>query len=319
MHEIIPKTPEAIQAQVADFASENLEDSAQREMVIGTIGRGALVLDQPTDTDLYGDYRQHLANVRQAEVETVKTRTDILEGYSHFAPIIEKVDDTAVIGSGRHSEVYVIEDEGKYFAVRKPKASGDEAVRVEAHLAGAVRAKGVPHLEQIIAASYGEGVTVSELMPGKRAGEVTADELAQITPNQLGELIDTLIAIEQRDIAVDLHGDNILYDENAGFGIVDLESAKFTKFRNTLGQKVGQVADVLLRLGANVGNSIHNSTGEALREKASLLEQFKVIAQAKLLDDDLRVATSEIDALIGGIAERIGDPLQQQVKQVDFV
>lgn len=319
MPQIPTKTPETIQAQVADFASERLEDRAQREMVIGAIGRGAIALNQSIAPDLYGDYRQHLSEVRQTDMETVKTRTEILEAYRHFEPIIETTEESVPIGSGRHSMVRIIEDDGKSYAVRVPKDAGDGSVRVEAHLSGAVRAKGVPHLEQIVAASYEDGVTVAELMPGKRAGDVTAAEADQITTQQLTDLVDTLIAIEQRDIAVDLHSDNILYDKNAGFGIVDLESAKFSKFRNNLGQKVGQVADVLFRLGANLGDVISTSNVNTLNDKANLLEQFKIIAQAKLQGDDLRAATDVIDALLSGIASRISSPLQQQEKQLDLV
>ena len=320
MLKIKPKSPELLQAQVADFASEKLDAREDREETVGLIGKGALAgWVQTNESSHYSEYHRHLIESRRAGAETIQTRTEMLENYKHFASIIGPVEEGDVIGHGNLSAVHVIEDEGKKFAVRTLKQTGDAAVCVEAHLAGAVRARGIPHLEQIVAASYEDGKTVAELMPGERTEDIIAAEVTQIKSHQLEELVETLIALEQNNIAVDLHGKNILYDREAGFGIVDLESAKFFKFRSSLGHMVGQVADVMMRFGQNVGNSIYDTSADALKDKISLLNQFKVQVESRLEGSDLDVALEGIDTRISSINGSINDPSHKHVVQLDVI
>ena len=113
MLKIKPKSPELLQAQVADFASEKLDAREDREETVGLIGKGALAgWVQTNESSHYSEYHRHLIESRRAGAETIQTRTEMLENYKHFASIIGPVEEGDVIGHGNHSAVHVIEDEG---------------------------------------------------------------------------------------------------------------------------------------------------------------------------------------------------------------
>jgi hypothetical protein len=255
------KTPEEIQAQIAAYASEKIDDNHTREYVFTNIvdlaagkaedltrvredDESGNLINIPTGTERTIEakgYSEFLRSVDGSKYEAIQGRAEILRAYKDFAPAVSELKEnlkaisslkehTSYLGSGSHSSVFFIERESKKYAVRIPQRSEKvSASEIDQHVAAAVLSKGVPHLEQIIGASYEDGVTVAELMPGTHLGDLDVESVRAITDEQLNELVNTLTAAHERGIYVDTKPSNFFYDREMGFGIVDLASAKVMK------------------------------------------------------------------------------------------
>lgn len=257
------KTPEEIQAQIATFAAEQVENKGDRRHVFKNIvdlaTRGSEDMTRITEaggeyegqevitpagierTIAAKDYTEFLRSVGGSKYEAIRGRAEILGAYKDFAPAVSELKESlrahpapkehaAFLGNGSNARVFFIEKEGKKYAVRIPnREEGISPDDVDHHLAAAFLSKGVPHLEQIVAASYEDGVTVAEIMPGKEMGKLGLEDIRVMTDGQLAELVDTLTAAHKRGIHIDPKPSNFFYDRKAGFGIVDLASSKIAR------------------------------------------------------------------------------------------
>jgi len=198
------------------------------------------------------------------------------------------------LGQGSNSTVFSITHDGVSYAVR----AGDPAYGTDLHLAAAILGKDIPHLEQIVAASYEDGVTVAKIIPGKEVGKITIDMIKQIPNTQLSELIDTLIAASKRGIRLDPKASNFIYDRNSGFGIVDYQLATST---DNLGTMVGQISTVIGNSGYSgpeitADDYLNNLT--LRKAQFDVLKRYRAIVESKLTDTDLQIALKNIDLRI---------------------
>ncbi len=352
MPEIITKSPEVIQAQIAAFAAERVEyfkDSSHILENLGklaaegfddatrTIGSGEYLRDEaggfvrlPEGTErtvaTTSEYVDFLRSVNGSDYDSIQSRADLLKAYDSFAPTIDKLrqelSDPATrkshpsfLGNGSNSMVFSISQEGKDYAVRVPNAKRPNPVVIDSHLGGAVLGRGIPHLEQIVAASYENGVTIAEIMPGKEVGDMTSDEITQITDEQLSQLIDTLQTVSERGIEIDPKPSNIFYDPESGFGIVDYHSSKVagkSSADQDLGSIVGWMSTPidnagLYGKGYNPDKTIDDYARNLDLYAASLevLGRYRRTVDNKLVGDDRQVALKFIDSSIQARQETI--------------
>jgi hypothetical protein len=234
-----PKSSEVIQAQLASFGAEHLPDDADSSYLFRKLG-GAIVR---LDTDMIrtvatvDDYVDHLRQSGGARSEFIKRRADLTTAFREFEPYISEAvtamrDPRAstnhpdYLGSGGNANAFLLSRDAQDYVVRVPKRDEANPQAVDFHLRGSMRAMGIPHLEQVVAASYEHGVTISERMVGKEVSVLPAETLERITSEQLDELIDTVIAANQAGITIDPKPSNIFYDSQQGFGIIDLGSSQ---------------------------------------------------------------------------------------------
>jgi len=352
MPELAPKQSELLQAQVATYAAERVEHYQDKAHVFNNLGNlavgGIEDVTRTTDSAEYhtdengksiripegtdrlvamgNDYTDFLRSVGGSRYEAIQGRADILKTYSSFAPTIDRLrteladpatrkEHPAYLGSGSNSTVFEISSEGKDYAVRVPNGKGVNPGVIDSHLAGAVLGKGVPHLEQIVAASYEDGVTVAEKMPGKEMGDLTVDDIKQITDGQLVELVDTLATVHERGIEIDPKPSNIFYDPKAGFGIVDYHSSKVVGKNSAdqeLGAIVGWMATVINNAGFygkpyNPARDVEDYAHDVVVYEASLgvLERFRTVVEQKLTGEDRDKALQEIDSKVLSTRETV--------------
>lgn len=339
------KSPETIKAQVAAFAAErvknytdsghvidNLESIAQGDT--NDVTRVTDSAEYHTDEDgksvrvpegtertvaTKADYVDFLRSVGGSKYEAVRGRAEMLKAYSELAPTIERLKNElanpatrdknpAFIGRGSNAMVFKINQDGKDYAVRVPRGKATNPSVIDSHLAGAVLGKGVPHLEQIVAASYEDGVTVAEMMPGKEVGNMTLDDIQKITDTQLSGLVDTLIAVSDRGIEIDPKPSNIFYDPESGFGIVDYHSSKVVS-KNSADQDLGKIVGWMSTPIDNAGfyGKKYNPEKKAddyARDlefhKANLdvLRRYRTVVNGKLEGEVRQKALEDIDAKI---------------------
>lgn len=342
---ITPKTPEEIQAQIAAYASEKLEGNGDRGYVFDNIvslasggsedvkrtteergeyevdketGRGEITPAGLEKTISAKDYSDFLRSVGGSKYDAIKGRAEILGSYKDFAPEVSKLKEelkealnrkehSSFLGHGSNSSVFFIEKAGKKYAVRVPEYGAREVSpsAIDHHLAAAFLSKGVPHLEQIVAASYEDGVTVAEIMPGKQMGKLSLEDIQAITKQQLAEFVDTLSTAHERGIEIDPKPSNFFYDREEGFGIVDLSSSKVHKNSKdqTLGTVVGWVTTPI-RMADSYGAASKEKTTpddyatELISRETTLkvLESYRSAVAEKLTGEALEEALKSIDS-----------------------
>ncbi len=347
------KHPEVTQAQIAAFAAERVEDFEDRRHLFNNLGNLAikgvedvtrvtdrreyhrdesgkpLKLEEGTERSVAtaGDYLKFLRSVGGARYESIQRRAEMLKSYGEFAPVINRLrteledpatrsKHPALIGGGSNAMAFSISHEGKEYAVRVPGGKAANPKAIDSHLAGAVLGKGIPHLEQIVAASYEDGVTVAEMMPGKEMGNLTVDEIKQITDHQLSELVDTLVTAHQKGIEIDPKPSNFFYDPEAGFGIVDFHSSKVAG-KTTADQELGQVvgwASVPIDLAGRYGKYNPDKTAddyannlEIIKANLGVLQRYRVIVNNKLEGAERQKALEDIDSRMQSTQESVNN------------
>lgn len=351
MSEVTPKSTEVIQAQVAAYAAERVEHYQDRGHIFNNLGslavEGLQDVTRVTDGAEYHqdangetvrvpegteravatveDYKSFLRSVGGSKYEGIEGRAEILNRYGEFSPTINHLreeladlatrkEHTAYLGNGSNSTVFSIERDGKQYAVRVPNGKAANPGVVDSHIAGAYLGKGVPHLEQIVAASYEDGVTVAEIMPGKEMGDLSVEDIRAITDEQLGELVDTLVAVSERGIEIDPKPSNFFYDREAGFGIVDYHSSKVQK--NSKDQELGEIVSWAATPIDNAGfygkpykseRTAQDYASDLEYKKASLdvLKRYREVVATKLQGEVRENALKGIDEKVGSLEETV--------------
>ncbi|MDQ5971940.1 MAG: hypothetical protein QG553_99 [Patescibacteria group bacterium] len=310
--QITPKSPEQLQAQAAAFANAELHGQDQAGVfnnIGAVVAEGAV--REPEAKQSYVDYLRQTGGNSNPEVHG---RADILHKFQDFAPTVTKLKaelaDPAArrqhpdfLGHGTNSDVFKISQGGKLFAVRIPFGEATHPVSIDMHVASAIRGKGIPHMEQIIAASYEDGVTVAEMMPGKVIGDLSPEDVSQVTDQQLEDLVDTVIVANQRDIIIDSKPSNFLYDQHQGFGIVDYHVPKgAVAHSQDLGVIVGCLETVINNAGLYGKKKLDKTAqdylaqGRQMTANVAVVERLRGVVEAKLSGKDLSDALERIDS-----------------------
>lgn len=365
-----PKTPEERQAQVAAFAAERIEHHEDRKHVFDNLdavasgdvedvaritsraeyhkdedGNTVRVVPGTKRTVATGkEYLDFLRAIGGSRYEGIQGRTEILQKYSEFAPLIDALrkelpdpakrkEHPTFIGNGSNSKVFSITHEGTTYAVRIPNGKRVNPSVVDSHLAGALLGKDMPHMEQIVAASYEDGVTVAEMIPGVEMGDLNVEDVRQITDDQLRDLVDTVVKANEKGIEIDPKPSNFLYDRDKGFGVADYHSSRVIK--NSADQDPGTVVGWMSTVITNAGFYGRGSNPEMTVEdyardrtqhvaNLKVLERFRSIVEERLKGDQLQIALSDIDKRIVsyhdtisryGDADWVADQIEAEAKR----
>jgi len=158
----------------------------------------------------------------------------ILESYQDFkddiVTLLKQIENggaqDAYLGSGSHSDVYTIRHNDKTYAVRMQKPSGRKVEITNSHVVSGAKAKNLTGLEQIVSASYEDGVIISEYVPGTHVGDLVLDQINNMPNGHLQALLQNRKAAMEAGIQFDSHPDNIIYDEVNGFTDIDYHALK---------------------------------------------------------------------------------------------
>lgn len=273
------------------------------------------------------EYTQYLRSVGGSKHEAIAVRATLLERYAEFEPEITPIikeleaadshrDHPAYLGSGSNTSAFRISHGGEEYAVRLGGRAGS-ALGVDVRADVTARAKGIPHLEQVVAMSYDNSTIITELMPGKELGyDTPIENIRQITDEQLSDLVDTVISAVEHGISIDPKPSNIFYDTKQGFGIIDLSPANS---KTELGGEVGQMATSLSNTGFYGGGYNKVTAGEYSRDleykkvHLDILTRYRAAVVDKLDGDVLSNALETIDREIEyahNQIEQLSDPSQ---------
>lgn len=337
---IQPKSPELIQSQIATFAAEKIDHDEAKQHVFKNIGNLAVdtvtTVNYVAERDEYlrdengeyirqedglakipkgtertaatrDEYIHYLRSVNSSHHEAIAMRANLLERYREFKPEIthlmseleeseSRKDHPAHLGSGSNVSAFRLNHDGKEYAVR----AGEGALGIDGRAEVTARAKGIPHLEQVVAMSYDSSIIVTEIMPGQELGKGSSfEDMQQVTDAQLSGFVETITAAVARGIDIDPKPSNIFYDTEGGFGLIDLNPAnQLTELGNTVG---------------NMATSISSAGffGNSLRDKTTPETHAQDLEWHKL---HLNILTRYRDAVVNKLD---GSALQAALKMID--
>lgn len=177
-------------------------------------------------TSPYGEAPLHKEDSPMGyEKNNTDSEDEIIENYESFSELIgqlrSKVDDSGLIGSGAHSDVFKVKNGSKDYAVRVVKQVDRRVEIMHSHITAGARARNIDGLEKIVAASYEEGVIISEFAIGNHLQELTVEQMSAIPDDHLDALLATRREAMERGIQFDSHPANVLYDREQGFTDID--------------------------------------------------------------------------------------------------
>lgn len=297
---------------------ENVLDESGQASTTLTRGEERKVLSM-------AEYADYVQSVGGQDYEPIRGRAQILESYPPFAPAIKQLraeleqvpaaEHQQFLAAGGNANIFTVEARGKPYVVRISKGSGSAARLVNDHLGGAVLSRGLPHFEQIVAASYEDGVTIAETMPGKELNQLSHEQIRAITDDQLADLAGTFLMAHQKGILLDMRPSNFFYDVVQGFGVIDFTSLKEKHDPHQIVQELpvlmGDMSGILARMGRTVPAALNPwQYAESLEYKkadAAIMERYRQIIQNTLSRDDAQLALHKIDVYLQEIQKDIAE------------
>jgi hypothetical protein len=327
METIHKKSQAELNSQAMAFAAYEHETSAEREEIVAMTTRD---LGSVATNDTYPQYLNFLRSGRGTRQETIRKRTELQNAYdTDFKPTVDQLkqslegfDDKqqheAFIGAGTQANVFVVPKDGKEYVVRALKYEVSDKVLIDRYIAGTLNVQGNPHFEHIVAASYDDEVTVAERMPGKRLGDITSEEITQVSDDHLRELINTLKVAQDNNIKLDTIPANYMYDKNTGFGLIDLDSTNFKGVYGgqELGDKIALTSQVLLGMGEDMHKYTLMDTDkiEYYQEMATYKEaQIGVLRRFSSMIEQADMPEKDRSRALDKVNQEI-DYLQQQLR-----
>lgn len=242
-------------ANLSGVAATALKQDVTREVLGLTVTAGADGTRSPCETSHSqlvvncAHYLSWLAVSQPTELVTGKAR--ILESYERYQEFVSDLkgqlpQDRSLwhqhpdyLGYGSDSVVFACHIPGcdnrlvVRIAGQGAQAEGysddvpkHSAWLTDTYVRAMARARKIPRAEYMLAASYEEGVTISEIMTGTSLDQMSGDDYANVTDEDLLGAIITLEKLLDEGLSLDGNPANIFHDPNDGFGFIDLETGE---------------------------------------------------------------------------------------------
>lgn len=300
------KSLDHLRAQAEAF-SRTIDDYEDRRVVAEKIDEVVRIenIESPESVpevnDLVKRYQsQYLDFVKSPEGRAeVKQRLKYLEAYNEkFAePVsalkakISRAEDRKALpeylGSGSNGDAYRVAVDGVAYAVKVHRHTSvlffDELVQAE----------GIDNVVSLVAFSPEENVTVMPLIEGTEITKYPERILPQFQRDHVKALIETIIQLEQRGLAIDPKPSNFIYDPEVGFKVLDFQVRQ---------SPLGNLADQLSWLQApfsyydwSYENALPEDERQAFTEKAKIAGLKNLTTLLEVLNDDYPELIREIE------------------------
>ncbi len=228
----------------------------------------------------YEQWRETVDPDHAAEIES---KAALLEQYDQFREPVQEVltrlcqGDPAVnvLGIGRTATVIDMPANGQSYALRliAPKGPrGPAAGLVNNRAAIARHTKNIPHAKHLQAVSFDTPLTISTILPGKPVSEaLSGRRISQVTPEQVCQLIGTVLNLHGNRATADQKPAKLLYDPEHGFSCLDLVPINYVDYPSQHLRHLVRIA-----LGQNPGASHSNRAA-----RVALLERTWRMADEK--------------------------------------
>lgn len=172
----------------------------------------------------------------------MKKFTNEYERFADAARSIKVGDGTGTyLGEGSESQAWLINDEGRQYVLKfantlSPRGrQRNIAAAINNVMVVGAKAEGISGLEQLRAASPGDGVAVYDFIPGQTVDGIAAGD---VSDEQVSTLLKTITEATNAGIEFDgwnITGSNGIYSPATGFTFLDFWSAagRLTLEKNT--------------------------------------------------------------------------------------
>lgn len=332
---IYEKPKSSLENQTFAFASDVAKNGAEREQLAVYVSRD---IGEVAVHDMYPQYVAFMReNRKDTRRDAIGWREDLNMHYNAtFRDGVRELQNElantpqqrheAFLGAGRMAEAYALRVQGAEYVVRMLQHGTDNKVanqsEIDQYVANAESSRGLPHFEQIVAASYDDEVTVAERIPGEKLSHMGVSDIKAITDGQMKDMIHSLQLAYDHGINIDAIGGNVLYDRDHGFGFIDVAVAHPMTLGT--GVKIAQVASLFESMGAQSteyamtgGSGLGSMIMYQIREKTAVLDRLKgvILHERSLTEDDKHIAIREIDARVLALNEELAWHEQHALKQ----
>ena len=291
----ILKSPEVLRAQVAAFAAE-APTTLLRERSYELLD--AETIEQVPQDQLPWEYVARMGRMAASRHAEIAGRVVLQEAYGAYADTVADVLEAkrGFVGSGTFSTVYALPDVDRDLVVRSARSENaqfwniNRAALVDSYVHGAVRNPGIPGLERMVAASYVDGVTVSERVPGQPLHWLDKKAAKTVTQQQADDFVKTIFAARTAGLQLEVHEKNVLYHPEAGFGIVDYQAQRVggwepdavapLRVTSELGLNLGRLSRIHLR-----SSVLHDKFTQAVEAVLPDEHREKNLAALGIFDD----------------------------------
>lgn len=134
------------------------------------------------------------------------------------------LEHPSCLGGGNNGVAFVFEHQGRQLVAKIPRDPENYLASAHgfyAEVAAFEKGNDTPGLQHLVAASRQTGILVTELLPGKRTSELTQEELENLPEAHIRQAIELVHAMGDKGSVIDGKPDNVLYDQEVGFSILD--------------------------------------------------------------------------------------------------
>jgi len=172
------------------------------------------------------EYRQHLKSWGVEKRRIISYMVEKTLAYKQYEPKVKLfLEQLKQLENSKDHPDHIAQD------VFNIKLNGKDYVikirhmrNVSDYLMGTSYIAGEDHFEQIVAASFEDGVIISEKIPGKQFDQLSAEEVMSISDEQICRGFKSLLQAQDRRLPMENKSKNIMYDHEEGFGFIDFIS-----------------------------------------------------------------------------------------------
>lgn len=241
------KEPELIEAQAAAFLESDYVPGELSYQGMANVAKNLIAfaddethLNEIIDTtspragdfdakQLKSAYVGFLREQNEFDREERRQLAPYIAQYETFRKSVEVMprDNYSLLGEGVFSKAYGFEFRDDEYAVRVPKGLNTPVLnQVHKHLRACMKVADLPHVERLVAASYVDGITISELAKGEEVSDLSTTDIREITVEHIIDLKNALETALERGVTFDPVGANLFFEPANGFTAIDLGIAR---------------------------------------------------------------------------------------------
>lgn len=225
----------------------------------------------------YKDFERFINNNK--EVYEDKFRGKVLKIKKQKEEVESRDDIPGYLGAGFSGEAYKINVDGGDVVC---KFFGDES-KLNFELKSLLIARDIPRVAKLNSFSYDDKVIITDFMSGKSLSKLSYENTPDYSDGDVNQLLDMINNLYNKGLKVDLNPDNIFYDENDGFGIIDfyiddMDENNFNKPKShdySLPEVALRLVDLLNPIYGTTTEKISNSMEKYLSTLHKFIEIIK--------------------------------------------